>query len=558
MPEFGGAMENYGCVTWSDVFVFRDPPSYADREERALVLLHEMAHMWFGDMVTMRWWDDLWLNESFAEWACAWSAVRCTEFTDMWAQMLATEKQDAYAADSAPTTHPIRQELVDVATAAASFDAITYPKGAAVLKQLVAFVGEDAFLDGLRSYFARFAWGTTTLDDLIAELESASGRDLSAWVVGWLETSGTDRLTLERQDGGHVLVATPPDGRAPLPHRLQVGAYAAGIEGLTLIEALSVEVAGERTHLDGGTDADLLLVNDDDLTFATVRPDPASLEILLARGGELPSSVGRTLALTTAWGMLYDGELDAQQLIDCGVDVLEHETADSVIEPLLGRLVDAADHWAPMTARAHLQSRVSDLCISLADAPARRLAALRGLAQSATTPVQLEFLATHATEPDLRWRRLVRLAELDQLDESDIESLLAEDPDPDAWVNALRARTARPSADAKRSAWQAVMIDRKVPQDVLHLIGRSFWRPGQDDLVTPYAESFLQSLPELGNAGMLWALCLSRGFYPAVGGGDDFLERLGTAAGHDSVSPLVRHNVRELNDRRRRREAART
>ena len=147
-PEFGGAMENYGCVTWSDTFIFRDPPSYAEREQRALVLLHEMAHMWFGDMVTMRWWDDLWLNESFAEWACGWAAVSCTEFTDMWAGMLATEKQDAYAADAAPTTHPIRQELADVATAAASFDDITYPKGAAVLKQLVAFVGEDAFVAG--------------------------------------------------------------------------------------------------------------------------------------------------------------------------------------------------------------------------------------------------------------------------------------------------------------------------------------------------------------------------------------------------------------------------
>ena len=557
VPEFGGAMENYGCVTWSDVFIFRDPPSYADREERALVLLHEMAHMWFGDMVTMRWWDDLWLNESFAEWACAWCAVRCTEFTDMWAQMLATEKQDAYAADAAPTTHPIRQELVDVATAAASFDAITYPKGAAVLKQLVAFVGEDSFLEGLRSYFATYAWGNTTLDDLIAEIESASGRDLSDWVVSWLETSGTDRLTLERQDGGRVLVATPPDGRAPLPHRLQIGAYAASSEGLTLLETLSVEVAGERTHVDGGADADLLLVNDDDLTFATVRPDRVSLEILLTRGGELPSAVGRTLALTTAWSLLYDGELGAEQLIDCGVGVLTRETADSVIEPLLGRLVDAADHWAPTAARDHLQSRVSDLCISLAEAPGRRLAALRGLAQSATTPAQLEFLATHATEPDLRWRRLIRLAELDQLDESDVESLLDDDPDPDAWVNALRARTARPSAEAKESAWQAVMIDRKVPQDVLFLVGRSFWRPGQDDLVTPYAERFVQALPELGNAGMLWALCMSRGFYPAVGGEDDFRDRLGSAAGQDGVSPVVRHNVRELNDRRRRREAAR-
>ena len=392
-------MENYGCVTWSDAFIYRDPPSYADREERALVLLHEMAHMWFGDMVTMRWWDDLWLNESFAEWACGWSAVGCTEFTNMWAAMLATDKQDAYAADAAPTTHPIRQQLVDVATAAASFDDITYPKGAAVLKQLVAFVGEDTFVSGLRSYFRKHAWGNTTLDDLIAELASASGRDLSGWVEGWLETSGTDRLTLERQEGGLTLVATPPDGRAPLPHRLQIGGYAARSEGLTLVETLSVEVAGERTRVDGGTNADLLLVNDEDLTFATVRTDPDSLEILLSRGGELPTAVGRTLALTTAWGLLYDGELTAQQFVDCGVGVLTHETADSVIEPLLGRLVDAADHWAPAAARDRLLSRVGDLCISLADEPGRRVAALRGLAQSATTAVQLEALADARDRP---------------------------------------------------------------------------------------------------------------------------------------------------------------
>jgi aminopeptidase N len=213
--EMGGAMENYGCVTWSDSFIYRDPPSYAEREVRALVLLHEMAHMWFGDMVTMRRWDDLWLNESFAEWACGWSAVACTEFTDIWASMLATEKQDAYAADAAPTRHPIRQELVDVATAAASFDDITHPKGAAVLKQLVAFVGEDSFVTALRSYFRKHAWGNTTLGDLIAEVAEASGRDLSGWVEGWLETSGTDRLVLERGDGTLTLVATAPGGPGP-------------------------------------------------------------------------------------------------------------------------------------------------------------------------------------------------------------------------------------------------------------------------------------------------------------------------------------------------------
>ena len=557
VPEFGGAMENYGCVTWTDSVIYRDPPSYADREERALILLHEMAHMWFGDIVTMRWWDDLWLNESFAEWACAWAAVGCTEFTDTWAGMLATGTQAAYAADSAPTTHPIRQELVDVETAAASFDAITYPKGAAVLKQLVAFVGEDAFVTALRSYFRKHAWGNTTLDDLIAEIASASGRDLSGWVEGWLETSRTDRLTLERQDSGLTLVATAPAGRAPLPHRLEIGAYAANDGGLKLLETLSVEVTGERTSVQGGRQADLLLVNDNDLTFASVRTDPDSLSILLARAGELPTAVGRTVALTTAWGMLYDGELTAQQFVDCGVGVLTNETADSVIEPLLGRLVEAADQWAPSAVRPQLLSRVADLCIELADDPGRQLAALRGLAHSASTPAQLAALATHATTPDLQWRRLIRLAELDQLDESDVESLLAKDPDPDAWVNALRARTARPSAEAKQTAWQAVMVDRKVSADVVGWIGRSFWRPGQDELLTPYAEEFLQSLPRLGEAGMLWAMSMSRGFYPSVGGEDDFLDRLDSAAGQDDVGPIVRQGVRELNDKRGRREAAR-
>jgi aminopeptidase N len=557
VPELGGAMENYGCVTYSDSFIYRDPPSYAERELRALVLLHEMAHMWFGDIVTMRWWDDLWLNESFAEWACVWSGGACSEFTDMRAGVLATDKQDAYAADSAPTTHPIRQTLVDVAAATATFDNITYPKGAAVLKQLVAFVGEDVFVLALRSYFRKHAWGNTTLEDLIDEIGSASGRDLSAWVEGWLETSGTDRLTLERQDSEISLAATPPADRAPLPHRLRIGAYTAGGDRLTQVDMLSVELAGERTRIDGGFDADLLLVNDEDLTFATVRPDPASLELMLSRGGELPTAVARTLALTTVWRLLYDGELTAQQFVDCGVGVLSHETADSVIEPLLGRLVEAADHWAPTPARNQLLSQVADLCRTLADNPDRRVAALRALAQSATTPEQLGALAAHANDPDLRWRRLIRLAELGQLDESDIDQLLAEDPNPDSWMSAARARAAVPSEEAKEQTWRAVVVDRKIPPDVLDRVGRAFWRPGQEQLLTAYAERFLESLRQVSDTGMMWALGLSGGFYPAVGGEDGFSNRLEAAAGDDGVSPLVRRTVGELTDRRRRREAAR-
>jgi aminopeptidase N len=557
-PELGGAMENYGCVTWSDSFIYRDPPSYAERELRAMVLLHEMAHMWFGDIVTMRWWDDLWLNESFAEWACGWSATACTEFTNIWAGMLATDKPGAYGADAAPTTHPIRQDIVDVEAAAAAFDNITYPKGAAVLKQLVAYVGEDAFVTALRSYFRNHAWGNTALDDLVAEIASASGRDLSGWVEGWLETSGTDRLTLEHRNGELLLVATPPAGRAaPLPHSLRIGAYADRADGLSLVETISVELAGERTPIDGGTEADLLLVNDEDLTFATVRPDPASLDLLLSRGGELPTPVGRTLALTTAWSLLYDGELTTQRFVDCGVGVLSLETTGSVIEPLLDRLVDAADHWTTLPTRDRLLSQVADLCSSLAEYPDRRVAALRALARCATTPAQLEALTTNATDPDLQWRRLTRLAELGQLDESDVEQLLADDPNPDAWINAARTHSAIPTADAKAQAWQAVVVDRKIPSDFVWGVGQSFWRPGQEQLLAPYAEAFLQALPQFGDTGMLWALSLSRGFYPAVGGDGTFLDRLDAAAGDDRVIPVVRQSVRELNDRRQRREAAR-
>jgi aminopeptidase N len=243
--------------------------------------------------------------------------------------------------------------------------------------------------------------------------------------------------------------------------------------------------------------------------------------------------------------------------VGCGVHVLERETADSVVEPLLSRLVEAADHWAPTSARDGLLSQVADLCVHLADDPDRRVAAVRGLADSATDEAQLEALAALANDSDLRWRRLTRLAELDRLEESEVDALLAEDPNPDAWISAVRARAARPTADAKAETWQTVVEERKVPPGVIRRVGRSFWRPGQEALVTPYAERYLRSLATFGDAGMMWALSMSRSFYPAVGGEADFVDRLGAATDGDDVSQTVRNRVRELNDQRRRREAAR-
>ena len=221
VPNMGGAMENWGSVPWTDSVLYRSTPTYAQRAVRAQILLYEMAHMWFGDLVTMRWWDDLWLNEAFASWASNWAGVNCTTFTDEWATFLAAGKMGGYRQDMSPATHPIRGEVPDVAQAMANFDAITYTKGASVLKQLMAYVGEDAFVEGLRAYFREHAWGNTVLDDLMSAIGAAAGRDLDAWTVAWLDRVGTDTLRLA--DG--AISATSPDDDEPRPHRLDIASY---------------------------------------------------------------------------------------------------------------------------------------------------------------------------------------------------------------------------------------------------------------------------------------------------------------------------------------------
>src|SRR4051812_11111342 len=247
VPNMGGAMENWGSVTWTDSVLYRSTPTYGQRAVRAQILLHEMAHMWFGDLVTMQWWDDLWLNEAFASWASNWAAVNCTDdFTDEWATFLAGGKMAGYRQDMSPATHPIRGEVPNVAQAMANFDAITYTKGASVLKQLMAYVGEDAFVEGLRGYFREHAWGNTVLADLMTSIGSAAGRDLDDWTLAWLDRAGTDILRLA--DG--TITATAPDHGTPRPHRLDVGCYAVSAAGLTLVDTVAVETSGASTQVD--------------------------------------------------------------------------------------------------------------------------------------------------------------------------------------------------------------------------------------------------------------------------------------------------------------------
>jgi aminopeptidase N len=556
LPDMGGAMENYGCVTWSDVYVFRSAPSYTERERRAVVLLHEMAHMWFGDIVTMAWWEDLWLNEAFAEWACYWSAEAATQFRDAWSSFLIADKQLGYAADLAPSTHPIRQPVHDVSAAVANFDDITYPKGASVLKQLFAFVGDDACVAGLRGYFHKYAWGNTRLADLIAELELASGRDLAAWTTGWLDTAGTDRLALETDtSGATVLRASGPAGGSPRPHRLNIGLYETddGPDGrpqLVRRQLIPVETAGTETPISSTVDAAVVVVNDDDLTFASVRADAATLRAMLDSLGQLPSAVSRAVAVTTGWDMVVRGELPADAFIGCASALLRDEPVDGLVEPCLSLAVEAADEWSSGADRDRLLEQVADLCLELSRNPVRRQVAVRALARTAVTATQAASVAELAGDDvDLRWRVLARLAEIGSVEPAEVEQLEREDPDPDSWIRALCVEASRPDPQAKEAAWRAMLDDHRVPMGALRMVSRAFWRRSQDQILVPYARRYLTSLPTLHLGGMIPAINLSKALYPRAGIDGSYPAQAIAATRAEGVSPAVAKLVVEQTDR---------
>jgi aminopeptidase N len=536
VPNMGGAMENWGSVTWTDSVLYRSTPTYGQRAVRAQILLHEMAHMWFGDLVTMRWWDDLWLNEAFASWASNWAGVNCTQFTDEWATFLAGGKMAGYRQDMSPATHPIRGDVPDVAQAMANFDAITYTKGASVLKQLMAFVGEDRFVEGLRGYFRQHAWGNTALADLMSAIGEAAGRDLDAWTVAWLDRAGTDVLRLE----GGIISSTSPDGEAPRPHRLQIGSYAVSPDGLTPVGTTSVETSGSTTPVELPA-ADLHLLNAADHTFAAVRPDPASVRVLLDRAADLPAAVDRAQAVVTGFQMLSDSELAADDLFDCVLELLGRETSPAVVEPFLAVALEIAQRWSAPERIAPALGRLAEVADRLADDPDHTTPALRTLAASATSPEHFARLdAAAGSDVDLAWRVATRRAALGDYHEETVESLLARDPDPDAGVRALAVRTARPQSEAKDEAWVELFEKRNIPGGpMLGAMVRAFWQPQQDEVLLPYAARFLDEVPGLAGGGMLAVFGLMFGMFPQVADAA-FVERAEGMAADPDCDPTIR------------------
>ena len=552
VPELGGAMENYGCVTWSDAFLTRVPPTPSEQELLAAVLLHEMAHMWFGNIVTMRWWDDLWLNEAFAEFAANWALSRATRFTDAWARHLADDKQQAYLADMGPRSHPIREAVPDVAAAAAAFDAITYPKGASVLQQLMTYLGEQTFIRGMADYFARHAWGNTTLQDLMDGLAAASGRDLDRWRDAWLEEAGLDVLTLEHSASGFEVVATPAPGTsAPRPHVVGVGAYRRTPSGLERVAFETVEITSERTPVELPQGADLYLENDDDLTFVRCRPDTSTRAALFELAGELPTPTSRGVAVSTVRDLLISGEARAAEVVECLVRVIRAETAPTCVEPYLALVTRVAEYWSPEADRVALSRLVAQTCADFVEQGRYEQPALRSLARMGSLD-DLDGLAEAcAADVDLQWRVLVRRAELGDVAGDDVlDRLVEQDSDPEAWVRALTVRTAAPDAAAKATAWETLAEHRKVPISSVSQVATAFWRPGQDEVLAPYAERYLEAVPTLDHGGMIQAMGYARALFPVFAVDADYLDRA-VAVSRDAA-PIVRARLSERADEVRR------
>ena len=542
VPNLGGAMENWGCVTYGDSQLFRTPPSHNQRAVRAEFILHEMAHMWFGDLVTMRWWDDLWLNEAFASWASNWAMAEATEFTDQWASFLALYKRPAYDMDMGPGRHPIRGVVSDVNGAMANFDAITYVKGQSVLHQLMAFIGEDAFVEGLRAYFATHAYGNTVLDDLMSDYSAAAGQDLSGWTAAWLDRAGTDVLALD----GNTVRAESPDDQAPRPHRIDIASYSVVGGKLTVEDVTSAVLSGETTEVELPA-GDLRLLNAGDLTFAAVRPDAESLRLMLENLGAFPEPLSRALVVGTITQLLLLAELAPRDAATAISTALHTEDNPALVEPFLsvGSLV--ADRWAPPEESPALRSALADAALVLSQDPEHRQPALRTLAASATTDdhwAAVEEAAAASTDTDLAWRMAIRRAEVGQRDDDALARLLARDPDPDAGVKRLKVLAASPEEESKEEVWRAFFVDYSVPasRDTLEL-GAIFWRPGQVGLLAPYTHRYLEELRDL-KGGMLNQGVVVRAMYPHAVGDASFLTAADVAAEDERISQYARNQVR--------------
>ncbi len=530
VPEFNaGAMENAGAVTLRDQYVFRSKVTDAAYERRASTILHELAHMWFGDLVTMEWWNDLWLNESFATFAemVALTEPAGTLWPNGWTTFANQMKTWAYRQDQLPSTHPIMAEINDLEDVMVNFDGITYAKGASVLKQLVAYVGQDAFFKGVQAYFKRHAWGNTTLADLLGALEETSGRDLKTWSKAWLETAGINILRPEiTVDADGVITSFEVRQEAPAlpagvkgeavlrPHRIAIGLYELTDGKLVRTERIELDVEGELTavpQLTGRPRPAVFLLNDDDLSYAKLRLDPASLEAVTAHLGDFAEPLPRALCWAAAWDMTRDGELATRDYLALAVAGLPSESDIGVVQTAQSQVRLALEMYADPAWRAEGLARwaaaAEEQLRAAAPGSDHQLAWARALAAVASSHQHLALLAGLldgtaelgglAVDTELRWTLLTRLAATGQADEAAIEAELARDNTAAGQEHAATCRAARPTEAAKAEAWASVVESDTLTNYVQDAVIAGFVQADQRELLAPYTAKYFAALADV-------------------------------------------------------------
>ncbi|MDO5048322.1 MAG: aminopeptidase N [Actinomycetaceae bacterium] len=482
VPEYNlGAMENPGCVTFNEKMISRDTPTKAARQSRANVIFHEMCHMWFGDLVTPKWWDDLWLKESFADNQGSFGLAENTEFTDEWATFASGRKEWAYKQDQLPTSHPIAAEIEDVEAAKNNFDGITYAKGAAVLKQLVAYVGADSFFAGARRYFQDHAFGATKMADFLRALEESSDRDdLDAWQKAWLHTVGPSKLHAKRH-GDHADIIQesidPTTGETQLrPHRINIGFYKTQDDKLVRVAKQEITLSGQRRKVDypkGEDDFDLILPNEDDLTYAIVVLDEDELKVALKLVGTIAEATSRAVVWSALWAAVRDARVNPRDYVKAVTTHVVGEGDDAVASDLIANALHAITYFMPTNVRRTAAATFANLAIDAIGKSTSKdrkrqwaQAAVRGLILAGSpNDDQVAYLQDLAAEhshllevgPSLAWQARVALSAIGKLEDSKIEEYLQVDRSGEAEVFALRARAARPDRLSRHRYWDSVL-----------------------------------------------------------------------------------------------------
>ena len=542
VPEFNaGAMENAGCVTFTEVYVFRSKVTDAVRERRVVTILHELAHMWFGDLVTMKWWNDLWLNESFAEWASTIATAEATEWTHAWATFQAMEKSWAYRQDQLPSTHPIVATINDLEDVQINFDGITYAKGGSVLKQLVAYVGREAFFTGVTNYFRAHAWKNAELADLLSELEKTSKRDLTSWSAKWLETAGVNTLIPEIEtDSNGVITAfdivqtAPADYPTIRPHRLAVGIYDFDGTALVRTERVELDVDGERSAVDGLVGKHrgaLVLVNDDDLAYAKIRMDAESLAIAIDHLSDITDPLARALVWGSVWDSTRDAEMAPSDYVDLVLNNIATETESTTVRTTLAQLATTARMYVSPSRRQATIRRVADEMIVLAENATpgsdEQFQFLRTFAAMADTEAHADILGAIRSgervipgvtvDTDLGWDLLEGMVLAGGAGEKEIAEALAADNTANGQQAAARLRATIPTTAGKRAILESMRDDDTLANAVCDHFVRGYGHVNDPSILAPLVDDYFAAIqPVWDSRTFKIAEYFAIGLYPAV------------------------------------------